>query len=137
MLKKINKSMLAASAAFVAGLSAQDAHAGGGGGNNTFDNVWQNLSTSIQGIPNLITIVAYIAGVVFAVLGVLKVKEHVENPQQTPLKSGAAYLAVGGALFALPFMIEIMTNAVNGGDTSTATGQAAVAQLSYTAGAAG
>lgn len=136
MLKKINKSMLAASAAFVAGLSAQDAHAGGGGG-NTFDNVWQNLSTSIAGIPSLITIVAYIAGVVFAVLGVLKVKEHVENPQQTPLKSGAAYLAVGGALFALPFMIEIMTNAVNGGDTSAATAQATVSALSYGGAAAG
>ena len=72
MLKKINKTMLVASAAFVAGLSSQNAHAGGGA--NTFDNVWANITTSIAGLPSLITVAAYIAGVVFAVLGVLKVK---------------------------------------------------------------
>ena len=132
MLKKINKTMLVASAAFVAGLSSQNAHAGGGA--NTFDNVWANITTSIAGLPSLITVAAYIAGVVFAVLGVLKVKEHVENPQQTPLKTGAVYLAVGGALFTLPFLMDIMSNAIDGGNNGTAVqGQTNIGQLKYNA----
>jgi hypothetical protein len=115
--------MLMASAAFVAGLHSQDAHAAAPAANapaaNSFDNVWGSITGAVGGLPSLISVAAYIFGILFAVLGVLKIKEHVENPQQTPLKDGAIKLCAGGALFALPFLTEIMSNLVDGGGANT------------------
>ena len=114
MFKKINKTMLSTSAAFTMGMYSQAAHAGGGGGTSSFDDVWGNITNAVGGLPSLISVGAYIFGILFAVLGILKIKEHVENPQQTPLKDGAMKLAAGGALFALPFLTSVMTNLVSG-----------------------
>lgn len=125
---KMNRSMLVASAAFVAGLYSQDAHAGG----NTFDQVWQSITDGVGGLPSLISVGAYIFGILFAVLGVLKIKEHVENPQQTPLKDGAIKLAAGGALFSLPFLTDIMSNLIDGNTAGTLQTQTGVAAMTYT-----
>jgi hypothetical protein len=54
-------------------------------------------------------------GILLGVLGVLKIKDHVENPGQTPLKDGAIRLAAGGALFALPIIYEAMFETVGVG----------------------
>lgn len=131
MIKSINRSMLVASAAFVSGLYSQDAHAGGGGG-NTFDQVWGSITGGIGGLPSLISVGAYIFGILFAVLGVLKIKEHVENPQQTPLKDGAVKLAAGGALFSLPFLTDIMSNLIDGNTAGTLQTQTTVNAMTYT-----
>jgi len=45
----------------------------------------------------------------------LKIKDHVENPSQTPLKDGAIRLAVGGGLFTIPIITEAMTNLLGAG----------------------
>jgi type IV secretory pathway VirB2 component (pilin) len=134
MFKKLNRPMLMASAAFVAGLHSQEAHAGGGGGGaaNSFDNVWGSITGAVGGLPSLISVAAYIFGILFAVLGVLKIKEHVENPQQTPLKDGAIKLCAGGALFALPFLTEIMSNLVDGGGANNYEVQQQGAVMAYT-----
>jgi len=54
-------------------------------------------------------------GADLAVLGVLKIKDHVENPGQTPLQHGVIRLAVGGALFAVPIITESMTELIDQG----------------------
>ena len=54
-------------------------------------------------------------GILRDVLGVLKIKDHVENPSQTPLKDGASRLAAGGALFALPIIYESMFETLGSG----------------------
>jgi hypothetical protein len=51
-------------------------------------------------------------GLMLGVLGILKLKDHVENPSQTPMKDGAIRLASGGALFALPIVFEAMKNTI-------------------------
>jgi|GEM_PF-332819 len=136
MFKKINKTMLSASAAFTMGMYSQAAQAGGGGGGggggNNFDNVWQSITDSVGGLPSLISVGAYIFGILFAVLGILKIKEHVENPQQTPLKDGAMKLAAGGALFSLPFLTDIMSNLIDGNTAGTLQTQTTVNAMSYT-----
>jgi len=80
---------------------------------------------AIQDIPGLLTAVSYLLGLLLGVLGVLKIKDHVENPTQTPIKEGAIRLASGGALFALPIIFDSMFNTVDGagigGDTTAAT----------------
>ena len=64
------------------------------------------------GLPGLISMAAYIMGIVFAIGGILKIKDHVEDPGRTELKSGAIRLVIGGALFALPFIMTVMTASV-------------------------
>jgi hypothetical protein len=51
-------------------------------------------------------------GLLLGVVGVLKLKDHVENPSQTALKDGAVRLAAGGALFGLPIVFESMLNTI-------------------------
>jgi hypothetical protein len=59
-------------------------------------------------------------GILLGVLGILKIKDHVENPNQTPLKDGAIRLAAGGGLFALPIIYEAMFQTVGTGANVTA-----------------
>lgn len=107
----INRKMLNISAAFVTGymLTASQANAAA---NNNFSSIAQNITSSIEQVPGLLTGVAYMFGILIGVLGILKIKDHVENPQQTPLKDGAIRLAAGGGLFALPIVYEAMRETI-------------------------
>jgi hypothetical protein len=121
MIKLVNRKSLQVSAAFSAGLllSTTQAHAAGG---NNFSSIASNIITSIASLPGLLSGVAYMFGILLGVLGILKIKDHVENPGQTPLKDGAIRLAAGGGLFALPLVYEAMTNTIGtGGQASAAT----------------
>jgi hypothetical protein len=82
---------------------------------NNFSNIAENITTSISGIPGLLSGVAYMFGILLGVLGILKIKDHVENPAQTPLKDGAIRLAAGGGLFALPIVYEAMQQTLQPG----------------------
>jgi hypothetical protein len=75
-------------AAFTTGvlLSSGSAHAAGV---NDFSSIATNINTSISSIPGLLTAMAYLFGILIGVLGILKIKDHVENPSNTPLKDGA------------------------------------------------
>ena len=88
-----------------------------------FNKIASNMVDSIASLPGLISGLAYLFGTLIGVLGVLKIKEHVENPQQAPLKDGAIRLAAGGALFALPILYEAMFVTV--GDIGDSTTKAA------------
>ncbi|MEZ5815333.1 MAG: hypothetical protein R3E13_11545 [Alphaproteobacteria bacterium] len=70
------------------------------------DDVTENIITSVERLPGLVSAVAYLLGLLLGVLGVLKIKEHVENPAQVPLRTGIIRLIIGGALFALPIVYE-------------------------------
>lgn len=99
--------------AMVAGASG-DAFAGGA---NNFSAISKNITNSIGDLPGLLAAVSYLFGVLLGVLGVMKIKDHVENPTQTPLKDGAIRLAAGGALFALPILFEAMFETIGQGNT--------------------
>ena len=105
--------------------AASDAHAFATGITSTgegFQNVTANLTASLQDITGLISAICYITGLGLALLGVLKIKDHVENPTQTPLKDGAIRLLVGGALFSLPMLMEVMSTAFgNNGEVVNVT----------------
>ncbi len=110
--KKLNRLGAYTSASLVTGLMAsQDAKAG----TNSFNDITGNIVAGISNLPGFLTAIAYIMGVIFAVLGILKIKDHVENPSQTPLKDGAIRLAAGGALFTVPIITEAMQNLVGNG----------------------
>ncbi len=116
MFKKTKTTYYKLGAAMTAGMivSATDAHAA-----NNFGSIASNINTSISSLPGLISALAYLFGVLLAVLGIMKIKDHVENPTQTPLKDGAIRLAVGGALFALPIILEAMFETIGTGTAAT------------------
>jgi len=76
------------------------------------------ITTSASKIPNLISTVAFVAGIGMAIAGVFKIKAHVDNPAQAPLKDGLIRLAVGGALLAFPLLTNLMVSLV-GQDSAT------------------
>lgn len=85
-------------------------------GNTNFSTISDNIVESSSSLPNLISTVAYLGGTGLGVAGVFKLKQHVDNPGQTPMKDGLVRLGAGGGLLALPFMTDAMTNTVSGGD---------------------
>ena len=123
MFKLIKRKSLAVCAAFMAGTMTMSTSARAG---NDFSQISENIIISMQNIPGLLTGVSYIFGMVLGVLGVLKIKDHVENPAQTPLKDGAIRLAAGGALFALPIIFEAMLNTLGDGAGVTAASMNAI-----------
>lgn len=80
-----------------------------------FSDIAENITTSIASLPGLLTGVAYMLGILLGVLGILKIKDHVENPTQTPLQHGAIRLVAGGGLFALPIVFEAMETTLGSG----------------------
>ena len=117
--QKLNRLSAMTGAAFVMGtLVSNEANAG----NKTFNDIATNITDGINTIPGLLAAVSYMMGLIFAVLGVLKIKDHVENPSQTQLKDGAIRLAIGGALFAIPIVTASMQELINNGDDTTIDG---------------
>ena len=94
-------------------MTAGDAHA------NNFSSIGQNIIESIANLPSLLAGLAYMFGILLAVLGIMKIKDHVENPGQTPLKDGSIRLAAGGALFAIPIVSEAMTTTIGSGNAAS------------------
>ena len=120
--KKMNRLGAYACASVLVGVAsgAEQANAAAAAGaNKDFNAIAANIIGGISSIPGFITALAYIMGVLFAVLGILKIKDHVENPSQTQLKDGAIRLAVGGALFAIPILLQAMQDLVSDSDSAT------------------
>lgn len=124
ILKRLSYHSLKIQAAFITGFVtcawtseafAQANTANGGGA--TFSTIARNINQSIEELPGLISGVSYMLGLLLGVLGILKIKDHVENPTQTPIKEGAIRLVSGGALFGLPVVFESMLNTI--GTTGT------------------
>ncbi|MFK7838984.1 MAG: hypothetical protein AB8B83_01525 [Bdellovibrionales bacterium] len=72
------------------------------------------IVTHTGAFPAFLTAIAYIFGLVMGVWGILKIRDHVLNPQQTGVFEGISRLIAGGAFFALPFVVQVFTNSVVG-----------------------
>jgi hypothetical protein len=125
MLNKINKSLLLTSASFMVGMMyAESAFASG----NNFNSIASKIVGSISSFPTLISAISYLFGMLLMVLGVLKIKEHVEQPTQIHLKDGAIRLAAGGGLFALPIISEAALETIGNG---TSVSQSSLNSMSF------
>lgn len=93
---------------------AQITTANGTGAN--FSTIAENITDSLEALPGLLTGLSYLLGLLFGVLGIIKIKDHVENPANAKLADGAIRFAAGGALFGLPILYEAMFNTI--GDTN-------------------
>ncbi len=128
MFTKTKTSYYKLGAAMTAGMLATSGTAQAA---NNFGSIASNINTSVSSLPGLISALAYLFGVLLAVLGIMKIKDHVENPTQTPLKDGAIRLAAGGALFAVPIVLEAMSETIDAGGAGSGASTAGLQSVSF------
>ena len=68
----------------------------------TFTTVGSNIHSSSWARQQWLVRLDYVCGIGLGVAGILKLKGHVDNPGQTPLKDGLIRLGAGGGLLAFP-----------------------------------
>ncbi len=132
MFKKTKSAYYAMGASITVGMLASSEVHAAGGGNNNFGSIATNITTSISALPGLVAAISYLAGLLLAVLGVMKIKDHVENPSQTPLKDGAIRLLAGGMLFGLPILLEAMTETLNKDNSGSGASSATLRAVNFT-----
>ncbi len=87
----------------------------------TVGDVIANTVYSADELPFLIAAITYMVGMTFGVLGIIKIYEHVNDPRQTQLSEGIKRLIVGGALLALPIVVEAAWRTLNDGNINAIT----------------
>lgn len=88
-----------------------------------------NVTTHVNAIANLLSISAYIAGVGFALSGILQFKTHKENPQQVPLSKPVMMIIIAAALLFLPTVLTIAGNSLFGNNAASAAKAAGAKSL--------
>lgn len=83
-----------------------------------FAGIMNSIVASVDKFPGLLAGIAYLLGIGFGVKAILKLKEHVENPGNSPLRNPVIHALVAGGLFALPTIIAAMINTIDPNDTA-------------------
>ncbi len=109
-------------ALFALSLTSHIVLASSGAGQSIGD-VAANVTGTMSNVAKLITAGSYVAGVAFALMGMLKFKAHKDNPQQTPLSQPIVLLAIAAGLVFLPSLISTTGQTIwKGGVRATDTG---------------
>jgi intracellular multiplication protein IcmD len=77
--------------------------------------------TQMNAIAKLLSVASYVAGVGFAMAGILQFKAHKEAPTQTPLSKPVVMLLVAACLLFLPTILSVAGSSLFGSGTSAAT----------------
>lgn len=104
MLKTLKAILLAALPVSIALFSAAVFAQGGG---QDITAIATSVKTQATSIATLMNVAAYVAGVGFALAGVLQFKAHKDNPQGTPLSKPIVMIVVAAALLFLPTVMNI------------------------------
>lgn len=80
--------------------------ASSGGGAKDLGGVADSVTGSMEGVAKLITAASYVAGVGFAMMGMLKFKAHKDNPTQVPLSQPIVLICIAAGLIFLPNLIS-------------------------------
>ena len=68
--------------------------------------VAENVTKSMTNVGKLIVAASYVAGVGFALMGMMKFKAHKDNPQQVPLSQPIVLLAIAAGLVFIPSLVS-------------------------------
>jgi len=91
-------------------IGASDAAYAGG----KVSDILTNVVNSWGGVTNLLSAFAWLAGCFLGVAGILKFKDHVDDPARNPLSAGVKRMLAGGMFFSLPFMIRALRGSLFG-----------------------
>ncbi len=80
------------------------------------------VEKNVLTIARLMVLISYVAGIGFAMAGILQFKAHKDNPAQVPLSKPIVYVCVGAFLLFLPQLMGTAGKSVfgdNAGELST------------------
>jgi intracellular multiplication protein IcmD len=83
--------------------------------------VAKSITDSMGNVAKLITAASYVAGVGFALMGMLKFKAHKDNPTQVSLSQPIVLLAIAAGLVFLPALIKSGGTTIFGAGAARAT----------------
>ena len=75
-----------------------------------------NIMDNFQSVGQLIVAIAYVAGIALVIVGIFKLKQHRDNPQQVPMSTPITIIAVGVLLIFFPSIINPAGQSIFGGD---------------------
>jgi hypothetical protein len=81
----------------------------------TFEDLSHNVIWGASGFTNLISLVCWVGGAGLGVVGIFKLKQHVDSGGTTPMKDGLVRLGAGGGLLAFPFIQQVMQGSISDG----------------------
>ncbi len=73
-----------------------------------------NFLAQSGGWSDVLSVIAYIAGIGFGIKAALKLKEHNESKGQVPISQPITMFIVAGLLIALPTFLTTAADSVNG-----------------------
>ena len=68
----------------------------------------KEAADDLENVPTLLALAFYIIGAVIVGFGLLKLKRHVDQPQQTTIGSGMVAILIGVALIGAPALINAL-----------------------------
>lgn len=74
----------------------------------------QQVASQFFNIPTFVIYICYVIGVFLIAQSLLKLRTHVENPTNAPLKDALIRMAVGALFIALPFTLDLAQNTLLG-----------------------
>jgi intracellular multiplication protein IcmD len=107
---KLNAKSIAKAAVYAtvaAGFFAVAAYADTTAPTNSLGDVAGTLTLSYANLASTITALSYIAGFCFTIASIFKFKQHKDNPQQVPVTTGIALLALGTGLIFMPSIFQM------------------------------
>lgn len=78
----------------------------------TLTDVSKNITSAANTIAVLLNVAAYVAGVGFALAGILAFKSHKDNPQQNPLSKCVVLIVVAACLLFLPAIMKVAGSSI-------------------------
>lgn len=93
------------------------------GSGNNIGAVATKVKGNLAAIAQLITALAYVGGMAFAIGAIAKFKAHKDNPTQIPIGTPIALLFVGAALIFIPSVFKTGGGTLFGGSGVQATVQ--------------
>lgn len=76
--------------------------------------VTNGLTPQMGGIADVLSSIAYLAGIGFGIKAALKLKEHNESKGQVPISAPITMAIVAGLLIALPSLLSMSSEAIFG-----------------------
>ena len=68
----------------------------------------KEAADDLESVPTLLAVAFYIIGAAIVGFGLLKLKRHVDHPQQTTIGSGLIAILIGVSLIAAPAVINAL-----------------------------
>ena len=86
---------------------------------DALDDYLGRTSEKVNAVPDLVAFISYLGGTALAALGIVGLKQHVEQGGQSkPIKAPLAQLGFGGMLLALPSITDVMLETTEAGGTA-------------------